>query len=323
MSETVKNSKQSCSKVKNIAFLKAHKCGSTTASNILQRFGLRENLNFVLPDKTGKWFWVLGHLSSHTVREIIPLPKGEVYNILSVDTVFNKTIYQQLIPNPFYLTIMRDPVERFVSGAYYSISKYKSLMTDGPYPFQQTEMTIKHSDFVFDTSKDIYRVLEESENDFNFVMITEYFDESLVLLKYELCWSTKDIVYITRNVNKAKQGYALSPEDRTLIERKTGVYKNVYDHFKMKLFQEIISHGTDFLNEVFYFKIILKQVHDYCKYPTQDNLQIPSSKWNEKFTINTSECHLMNLTEFPLVSMLQERQRKKLVDEQHKTVNEH
>ena len=42
---------EKCSKVKKIAFLKTHKCASSTVQNILMRFGVNNDLNFVLPSR--------------------------------------------------------------------------------------------------------------------------------------------------------------------------------------------------------------------------------------------------------------------------------
>ena len=38
-----------CSKKTKIAFLKTHKCASSSVQNMLMRFGLENELNFVLP----------------------------------------------------------------------------------------------------------------------------------------------------------------------------------------------------------------------------------------------------------------------------------
>ena len=40
---------QECAKRTKIAFLKTHKCASSSVQNMLMRFGLENELNFVLP----------------------------------------------------------------------------------------------------------------------------------------------------------------------------------------------------------------------------------------------------------------------------------
>ena len=49
---------RSCEKKTNIAFLKTHKCASSSVQNILMRFGLKNQLNFALPSAgnyVGRW----------------------------------------------------------------------------------------------------------------------------------------------------------------------------------------------------------------------------------------------------------------------------
>lgn len=38
--------------------------------------------------------------------------------------------------------------------------------------------------------------IEEMDNIFSLVLITDYFDESLIMMKNRLCWDWEDIVYI-------------------------------------------------------------------------------------------------------------------------------
>ena len=41
---------RNCEPKKKVAYLKTHKCASTTIQNILLRYGMKNNLNFVLPE---------------------------------------------------------------------------------------------------------------------------------------------------------------------------------------------------------------------------------------------------------------------------------
>lgn len=60
--------------------------------------------------------------------------------------------------------------------------------------------------FVFgmtnDTMEDREKVQEtinQLDMELDFVMITEYFDESLVMLQDIMCWSMDDVVYLKKN----------------------------------------------------------------------------------------------------------------------------
>ncbi|XP_055955695.1 galactose-3-O-sulfotransferase 2-like [Patella vulgata] len=316
-------------KINDIAFLKVHKCGSTTVSNIIQRFGMRNDLNFVLPDKPHEGqFWVLGSLDNFDWQSIIPLPKGRVYNILSVDTIYDNIIYRKLIPNnPFILGIVRDPVERYISMDFYEgrgiplVEKYKG----DPYIYahikgeSETDEVSAIRGMAYDfglpvvqrnVEASIRSLVERIDVEFHFVMVMEYFDESLVLLKRKLCWKTRDVLYIKRNQNPQKKQYALSPEHRQNLRNIQKADVNIYEHFKRKLFKEITSLGTDELDEIHNFKNLLRIIGDFCAVKKPFKLTITATAWNEAFDIDQSECALMLLNEFELVKKLQDRQRQ-------------
>ncbi|KAK6194926.1 hypothetical protein SNE40_000456 [Patella caerulea] len=308
-----------CTKITHIAFLKVHKCGSTTMSNILHRFALRYNLNVILPDKNGTRFWVLGVLDKNTHKKIIPVAKGEEYNILAVDTYYNKHIYEQLIPNhPFFLAIFREPVERYISYLFYDggvSKKLKQKMETDPYIFHNytggAPPILRDFSFYVQHSS-LIRFTERMDKEFDMIMVTEYFDQSLILLKRKLCWTFQDIIYITRNKNFRNQGYAVSPTDRQNIIKQFKHDSIFYEHFKSKLFKELSKLGAGFLEELHQFKMVLKLVKDYCTFVKKgdESLIIPKSTWNQQFIVDPYECYLMQLTEFPLVNILQKRQHK-------------
>ncbi|KAK6186141.1 hypothetical protein SNE40_008237 [Patella caerulea] len=316
-------------KINDVAFLKVHKCGSTTVSNIIQRFGMRNGLNLVLPDKPHEGhFWVLGSLDDFDWQSIIPLPKGRVYNILSVDTIYNHTMYRTLIPNnPFILGIVRDPVERFISMDFYEgrgiplVEKYKG----DPHIYAhikgkaETDEVSAIRGMAYDFGlpvaqrndmASIMSLVELIDVEFNFVMVMEYFDESLVLLKRKLCWETRDVLYIKRNQNTQKKQYALSPEHRRNLRNIQKADVNIYEHFKRIFFKEFNSLGTEGLEEVHNFKNLLRIIGDFCAVKKPLKLTIAATAWNEAFDIDQSECAIMLLNEFELVKKLQDRQRQ-------------
>ena len=49
-------------------------------------------------------------------------------------------------------------------------------------------------------NEELIQVIKNLEKDFDLVLIAERFDESLVVLKEEFCWSLEDIQYM--NVSK-------------------------------------------------------------------------------------------------------------------------
>ena len=73
-----------CQRKNNIGFFKMHKCGSSTVQNILMRYGVRYDLDFVLPP-SGNY---LGQ-TYFNKQFVMPSPVHE-FNILCHHTRFSK-----------------------------------------------------------------------------------------------------------------------------------------------------------------------------------------------------------------------------------------
>ena len=52
----------------------------------------------------------------------------------------------------------------------------------------------------FSNEEEITELIENISKRFDLVLIAEYFDESLVLMKRMLCWDFEDIVYVKHKV---------------------------------------------------------------------------------------------------------------------------
>jgi len=215
--------KQCSSSAKNIFFLKTHKAGSTTVQNVLLRYGERNNLTFALPKQPA------AHVFNYNIKfnptMVRPSPTGE-YNILCNHLHFNEQGVRDLMPqNTKYIAIVRHPVDLFESiMSYYAKdvrafqripgnstrTKMKTFL-DNPnkyygYNMSHYERFGKNAmmyDFGFDNSEEDETVIQGwidyLDKTFDLVMITDYFDESMVLMKDELCWDTEDISYLKSN----------------------------------------------------------------------------------------------------------------------------
>ncbi|KAK6189050.1 hypothetical protein SNE40_005098 [Patella caerulea] len=307
-----------CSPIQNIAFLKVHKCGSSTASNLLRRYSIKNHLNTVLTKKISD-FWILNGAS-----EVIPLPKGEYFNILDLDTFYNKALYQKVVPHAkFYLAIMREPVSRYISfefdgsfhGGIFRRNTSQVYMFEDPNAGDKRSLLQQMSNEFglsinsrFD-DKLIKSHLETIDKEFNFVIIREYYDESLILLRRLLCWRMQDVLYIPVNNNLTKKPSPITPSGRAKLEKLLKADVIFYNHFKNKLLKSIHDLGVGFLHEVSHFRRVLKQVRDYCVYGRNmwSNVDIEASSWNNKFSVSKEECELMQMVEVPMVKMMTEK----------------
>ncbi|CBY39255.1 unnamed protein product [Oikopleura dioica] len=122
---------KSCAKKEHIYFLKTSKTGGTTFANILQRFGYsRPGTNFLMGEcGNGAMFFANGEMPFNldvcfVGRDFKDRPK---FDISFVHMKYNQTAVNELMqPDTFKVSILRDPVENFISSWRY----YNGLIKD-------------------------------------------------------------------------------------------------------------------------------------------------------------------------------------------------
>ena len=55
----------------------------------------------------------------------------------------------------------------------------------------------------FSDEEEIAKFIENINNSFELILIAEYFDESLVLMKRMLCWDFEDIIYVKHKMRSS------------------------------------------------------------------------------------------------------------------------
>ncbi|XP_067664161.1 galactosylceramide sulfotransferase-like, partial [Haliotis asinina] len=321
-----------CSKVTNLAFLKVHKCGGSTIANILQRFVIRNQLNVVLPNKD-TWsygFNHLGHNQNFTMKSVIPIPRNETYNVICHHVEYNRTMFKKLLPKdaPFF-AIVRDPEDRFVSAAFYyrlvhdlkrifkGMNRTDYIFTEwlkNPRKYTSAIETNNHMaydfgipEMYFHNSSYVDEYIRSLDSDFDFVLLMDYFDESLMLLRRKLCWSMKDMVYLRSNSGKNKVDFAFSEDDRKLLRKWQMADVAIFEHFRARFWRQVELEGRGLFQETAFFKQVLRRVRDYCKYGKSrwPSVDIASSSWSESFSVTVKDCKQMETGELQFVAMLQ------------------
>ena len=110
--ESLDSQTRSCEPVRNILFLKTHKTGSSTFTNILNRYGDKNDLIITLPVKSYLFHW-----PSSFRLSFVESTYGRPPNILCNHARYNKVPMNWLFPKETsrYITILRDPVMQFES----------------------------------------------------------------------------------------------------------------------------------------------------------------------------------------------------------------
>ncbi|KAK3095964.1 hypothetical protein FSP39_021368 [Pinctada imbricata] len=326
-------------KIKHIAFLKTHKCGSTTLMNVLQRFGYVNNLTFVLPSDDTNIISQIDTLLNNS--NFIPHPRNKKFDILCNHVIYDNVAFHTFLPSDtVYISIVRDPFEHFVSSFMYyrlkwhvpylklipgnnPISTYltRPLAYEPRHPGASFTNNRIAYDFGFPTEfilnpvdEKIKFYLNKILSEFHFVLITEYFDESIVLLRRSLNWTMKDILYFSKNrstYNTTRILTELMQQDRLLHRKWAKLDYLLYEKFLQKFHRLVSLQDSSFKTEVDEFKQIRKSVINFCEskeFSPGSALNVYPGKTHGPFTVTVADCSLLQLEESEFTSALTHRQ---------------
>ncbi|XP_028330297.1 galactose-3-O-sulfotransferase 4 isoform X2 [Gouania willdenowi] len=212
----------SCQPHSHIMFLKTHKTASSTVLNMLYRFGEEHNLHFALP--VG---YQLGYplpFNAHRVKGYRG-PRAVEFHIIGNHMRFNKPEVEKVMPaDTFYFSIIRDPVSMAESSfAYYkevapAFRKALSLgdFAEDPNKYYDPRLRNNHYarnllwfDFGMDHNANFSLVWAHRgeamiRQTFKLILVSEYFDESMILLRHALCWPLDAVVSFSLNARQQK-----------------------------------------------------------------------------------------------------------------------
>ncbi|KAJ8362520.1 hypothetical protein AAFF_G00369910 [Aldrovandia affinis] len=206
-----------CSPKRHLMFLNGHQTGGATVQDMLLRYVDRRNLTLATPPKGMLTFFDQFPFSAKFVRGY---KSEKYYDVITHQLRFSKEVKKVLKHNDtFYFSILRNPVTLMTSS-------YSSFKQDFPAfklsesledflsnpsiyhnPYLKENVHVKNpiwSDFGFDNiatcSEEQYtKALVEIEELFPIILISEYFDEGMILLKEALCWDIDDVVTFTHD----------------------------------------------------------------------------------------------------------------------------
>ena len=140
-------------------------------------------------------------------------------------------------------------------------------------------------------------------SDFHHMLITEYLDESLIVMRRKLCWDISDIFYISRTVRTYT--YKTKPLQGLLRQKLTQwneIDVKLYELFNQTLWKNIAQYGEDFWQEVEFFKSqrdrtlafcppVLNHTNAYFNIShLRENILIPASSWGREVKIDNTWC---------------------------------
>jgi hypothetical protein len=179
----------------NMVYIKVAKTGSSTAGGVNRRIAFHHNLSGVFTDR----LWITdngdGEPGAWSDHGRMRLPETES----------NITLERlEALEMPFFLwSVIREPSKRAMSGLYWGAALESLETTQGKIE------TLKMSpDFQFNYLKPgEYSSVESVFNFYNFIGVTDRYDESLVALSQVLQAPLTDMLYITAKNTSAGMGH--------------------------------------------------------------------------------------------------------------------
>jgi hypothetical protein len=307
----------------HIAFLKVHKTGSTTAQGIFLRYGILRNLTFVVSD-IKSWYPNIISLNDSVIPgyNIVPPPVGKNYDILCFHVLYNRSAFEEIMPNDTkYIGVVREPFLQFDSTIRYfkfaedvGAAQYIRQFLKNPKLYLKTEDPFRASlvnnrmslEYGFPSS--LFRsfdmqlarqYLEKLDKEFDVVIVNEYMDESVILLRRVLNWELKEILFLNLNVNHNHLDLnKIGLREVRLYRQYAKLDYELYNFFLKRLWQQINSYGKDILEEISYFKLLRKHLQNFCHSEENKHLRVEESLWSLSFNVTKDDCVEMKQTEF-------------------------
>ncbi|XP_029200479.2 galactose-3-O-sulfotransferase 2-like isoform X1 [Acropora millepora] len=273
------NSSTRCKPVNKILFLKTHKTGSSTVTNILNRYGDNRNLWFALPvvENAFHFFWPHPFLLRYV------LAFGRQPNILCNHARYNKEPMHWLFPKETtrYVTILREPREHFECiFNFFKLQRYFDDLRNFSNPLEvflhnpefhlaklhvnvTGPLNLLKNPMLFELGLDtehqkefavVRNYIRFLQQEFDLVMLMEYFDESLVLLKRRFCWTIKDILYFKLNERRNKDKQNISKYSKERIQEWNFGDVLLYNVFNRTLWEMIRREGPGFFKDLELFR---------------------------------------------------------------------
>ncbi|XP_019639691.1 PREDICTED: galactose-3-O-sulfotransferase 2-like [Branchiostoma belcheri] len=317
------SSGDSCTKpVTNFVFIKVHKTGSDSTAVILLRFAYNHHMTMC--------YGTNGMRLTFPRTEIYKTncARWKVFenrfNFLVQHTVFNKTLMDRIMtPGTRYIGIMREPLSHFRSQFFYFEKPLRYGLTksrnplgdflDNPERYEHELALTENIGRSRERNKQAYvmgfpphllgtqdtrlmdNLIKQLDQWYTFVIISEYYDESLVMLRRRLCWGLFDILHANKKVNKQHNRQEYVPLTVKQLEnhrRINTIDLRMYDFFNRTFWRSVEQETRKgFWEEVTYFKEVVKRVNTFCSKRTKEkHLEIPTSKWNKPFSVNGDFC---------------------------------
>ncbi|XP_013382151.1 galactose-3-O-sulfotransferase 2 [Lingula anatina] len=294
----------------HVKVTKVHRCASTTVGNIILTFAFLHDLSVATPSVVRS----LDQNGDHLFK----------YDVITQFGYQNDELLRKMMDSDVIsVGFIRNPLAQYVSSLHYHRGKIQSQLQSNNFlkefmtryqilkTVQQLPPGLKRNnianEFGFreedsDNEIAIQEFMERVVNMFDIVILVEYFDESLVLMKRMLCWDFQDIVYESRLTSQYSYDHLIDNELLEMHRNWSSLNYKLYDYFQQRFVQQVQAQGKDFFEEVKMFKKTNEELSTYCKQCSYTLLPHPATKpafhadatpWSMEMTVTCPFCWIM------------------------------
>ncbi|XP_069114379.1 uncharacterized protein [Argopecten irradians] len=236
--------------------------------------------------------------ASTTVQNIF-LRYGDEKNF--TENSFSRRILKIPGDNPVLEYLMKRINENTLRNKYDNSCNFMSIR---PYGVPNTKDDDKVREY-----------LHKLENEMDIVLVVEYLDESLVLMRRMLDWDLRHVLYAKLRVNKVQTPRLKFGSDVKELHKNCAQLEYLFYEFFLNKIKELINkQQQDFYEELSYFRKTRIKYDNFCSSVIQEELQntemtFPGSPWNKPFVITLKQCKRQYIHDVVYLNILKKKQQ--------------
>ena len=168
----------------------------------------------------------------------------------------------------------------------------------------------------FDNVTAVSAKIDEMRSLLDLVLVAERFDESMVLLKHELCWDYEDVTYLKLNAMKAGAKSTVSHRAREELKKWLASDYKVYDTFLADFDRKVEAFGRERMEqELAKLRAANADVASKCGLVARDNDELTGERklWGKNMigydnVRDEGDCKLYSMAEMSFIDHLREVQ---------------
>ena len=269
-----------------VVFLKTHKTASSSLATTFIRYADEKHLQLAMPFGFSAIF---NEKRAFQHGMVLSLGDMGLFDFMAGHARYNRPEMDRVVTAAKYVTILRDPVGQLESAFSYfrmaenignsgSPDPLGSFLNRPDFYFHNYEYDRKEQSWngqIYDLGLDhryhinetaITDKIKQLDRELDLVLMTEYYDESMILLRRLLCWDWMDIVYLAKAIRKnSLRRKEISPELAARIRLWNSADVKLYDHFNKTFWQRVAQYGADeFDADLSYYRKLNHDISQQC-----------------------------------------------------------